>query len=66
MQTQCKLGQPFPQIGQKSLAIPLVLKSHHAVIGKAHYYHVTLGMTSAPLIDPQVIDIVEVEVRQQR
>ena len=66
VQTQRKLIQPFLEIRQEAFAIVPVLKAHHRIIREAHDDQVALGVAATPLVDPQVVDIVEVDIRQQR
>ena len=66
MQFEPELPEPLRQFGPEPFGIRLHLESHHDVIGEAHDDHVAVRLLLTPRLDPQVEDIVEVDVRQQR
>ena len=66
MQLQREHRQPFPQIVKETAGIRLVLEAGDRVIRVADHDHVPLGMAFPPLFYPEVIDVMQVDVRQQR
>jgi len=66
VQFQPKLCQPFPQIVEEPASVRLVLEADDCVIRVADNDRIPAGMTLAPLLHPQVIDVVQIDVRQQR
>ena len=66
MQFELELAESFRQFSPEQFNTRLHLKSHHDVIGETHDDHVALRALPTPGLDPQVEDIVEIDVRQQR
>ena len=66
VQLQGERGQPRLQVAQKPLCIPLVLESDHEIIGVTHDDGVTDRSGAPFLLEPQVEDVVQVDVRQNR
>jgi hypothetical protein len=64
VQGECR--QPVAQFNQKPLSIRAVLERDDRVIGLAHHDHSTPRMASPPLPDPEIVDVVEIDVCQQR
>ena len=60
----------FASLSRRSDPEPLrvipVLEPHHEVISPAHDDHITARVPSPPLVSPEVEDIVQVDVRQER
>ena len=50
----------------KPLGIGLVFKAGDDVIGIAHQDDVPLGMVASPPLSPEIEDVMQVDVRQQR
>jgi hypothetical protein len=42
------------------------LETHDDVIGVPHYDHVACGFAPSPALDPEVEDVVKIDVREQR
>ena len=64
---QFEAFEPFLYGVQEALRVPLVLKTHHEIIGVPHDDCVAFDLVAAPLLlEPQVEDIVQVDVRQDR
>jgi hypothetical protein len=63
---QPELVQAVLQRCQEPLCLTSVLEAEHKVIGKADDHHVPLRDTFAPGLHPQVEDIVQIAVGQQR
>ena len=66
MQFQSKLPQTFPEVLQKAVGFRLRLEPEDRVIGIAHDDHVPPGVFLAPRVHPEVEDIVQIDIRQQR
>ena len=66
MQAQCELGQAVLEIAQKALRVTPVLEAHNGVVGVSHDDHVAGRMPFAPLLHPEIVDVVKVHVGQQR
>ena len=66
MQFQPELLQSLPKFVPKPLGIGTPLKAHHGVVGIADDDHVAVGVLPSPLVDPQVIDVMQIDVRQDR
>ena len=49
----------------RSRVLPM-LEAHHEVVREAHDDHVTARVPASPLVGPQVEDVVQVDVREQR
>src|SRR5512132_3165282 len=58
--------QTLPKLVQKPLGIRAMLEAHHGVVGIADDDHLAAGMSPPPLVDPQVVDVVQIDVRQDR
>jgi hypothetical protein len=66
MQGQRKSRQPIPQFCLKPLGIGLVFKASDDVVGIAYQDDVSLGMVTSPPLRPEIEDVMQVDVRQQR
>ena len=66
MQRQRKLLQPLAQLAPEAPGITLVLKADDEVVGVAHDDHVTRGLAPTPALNPEVEDVVQVDVGQER
>jgi hypothetical protein len=66
MNLQTELSHSLFKSIQKLLRVLLVLEAHHDVIGVTHDNHVTVSMPTPPLVGPQVEDVVEVHICQER
>jgi hypothetical protein len=65
MQAQRKLCQAFLEIIQEALRVLLVLEADDRIIGIPHDDHVAGGVPQSPLLDPEIIDVVQVDVRKE-
>jgi hypothetical protein len=43
-----------------------MLETHHEIVSKTRDHNVTARVPSPPLMSPQVEDVVQVDVRQER
>jgi hypothetical protein len=66
MQAQREAFQPRSQIRQKPLGIGPMLEAGDEVVGIAHHDDVAPGMAVSPLPRPQVEDVMQVDVGEQR
>ncbi|MCU1500205.1 MAG: hypothetical protein JWM47_4158, partial [Acidimicrobiales bacterium] len=58
------LHQAIPKLLEKPLGICPVLKAHHKIISVADDYHVAFRHFLAPSLNPQVENVVQVDVRK--
>ena len=66
VQLQPEPREPLVKVAQEPLRILLVLEPDGDVVGEPHDDHVTVRPPMPPPIGPQVENIVEVHVREQR
>src|SRR5664279_5390002 len=66
MQLQIELREPFTKFAQELSRIIEVLKPDHEIIGEPHDDHVAPGVPIPPMPDPQVENVVKVNVSEQR
>jgi hypothetical protein len=66
VQLQAKDGQTLRQVSLEPLCVRAMLKPEHDVVGVPDDEHVTAGMPLPPLLGPQVEDVVQVDVCEQR
>ena len=66
MKLQAETCQALPQRSEEGLRLSLALESHDGVVSIPHDNHIALGLAIAPLLDPKVKDIVEVDIGQKR
>ena len=65
VERQRELLQSFPQCHQESMGIVGSFKADHHIIGVAHDDDVATGVMFAPVVDPEIEDIMEKDVSQQ-
>jgi hypothetical protein len=65
MQLQPEPRQPLAKIGPEPLRILLVLEPDR-VVSETHDDHITVRMPAPPPVSPQVEDVMEVHVGEQR
>ena len=66
MDLQPELRQPLPKLFQKPLRFRPVLESRYEIVGVADHYHLAFRHFLAPDLRPQIEDMMQVHVRQQR
>ena len=73
MQFQAKLGEPRVEFLQTRDCFAVVLETDHEVVrrpplrgGARHHHHIAAATVVPPLLDPQLEDIMQEHVRQQR
>jgi len=65
MQFQGESPQPLAEVAQKPLSVRAMLESHNEVVGVARDDDLAAPVSPAPLLDPQVEGVMQVDVRQQ-
>jgi len=63
MKVQSKASEPRLEIGRELLYFVPVLEANHGVVGVAHDNNVAGGASLPPLVDPLIIDMMEVNVQ---
>src|SRR5690606_35334427 len=66
VQLQLELPQSPAEVLEEPPSILLVFEAHHEVVGEPHDDEIATRMPPPPLVRPEVEDIVQVEVRQER
>ena len=66
VQGQTEPREAFAQLGEKLLGVVSMLEAHDEVIGKADDDHVAVRLPLPPSLGPEVEDVVQVDIRQQR
>jgi hypothetical protein len=62
---QSELSQAIPKFPAKSLCVVTILKPHNEVVGITHGHYRTARHLPTPCVDPQVVDIMKIDVRDQ-
>ena len=65
VEIQCELSESFSQIIQEAFRILSVLEADNAIIAITHDDHVAGCMALAPLLDPKIVDVVQIGVGEQ-
>ena len=66
VQFQLELFHSFLQFRPEPFSIVLELESNHSVVGVAHHDHIAMRTLLTPCLDPEIEDVMEVDIRQQR
>lgn len=66
MQRQRKLCQTLPEFREKRFGVHLVLKTGDDIVGISHARGFTLNSAMSPPINPEVEDVVKIDVCKQR
>ena len=66
VQLQVELREPAAKIRPEPLSVIPILETHHGVVGETHDNHVAARVPLSPLVNPQVEDVVRVDVREER
>ena len=66
MQFQSELLQSLSKLVQKPLSIGAMLEAHHGVVSITHDDDLADIVLPPPVLDPQVVDVVQINVRQDR
>jgi ABC-type nitrate/sulfonate/bicarbonate transport system substrate-binding protein len=65
VQAERELCQAFLEIDQETLRILPVLESDDCVVGIPHDDHIAPCVAHAPLLDPEIVDVMEIHIRKQ-
>ena len=66
VQLQAELREPLAKISEEPLGVLTMLEADDEVVSEAHDDHVTVRVAPSPLVGPQVKDVVQVDVCEQR
>jgi hypothetical protein len=66
MKIQSKTSEPLLEIGKELLCFVPVLEANDGVVRVTYDNNVAGGASLAPLVDPLIVDMMEVDVRQER
>ena len=66
MKGEAKACEPYLKIDKELLCLVLMLKADDGVVRIAHDNHVAGGASLAPPVGPSIIDVVEIDVGQER
>jgi hypothetical protein len=66
MQLQTELREPLAQLGPEPFGLMSMLEAHDEAIGETDHDDVAAGLPFPPSLDPEVEDVMEIEVGQQR
>jgi hypothetical protein len=66
VQFQLELLHSFFQFRPEPFGIVLELEPNHDVVGVTHHDHVAVRTLLPPCLDPEIEDVMEVDIRQQR
>src|SRR6516162_10470087 len=66
MKVQSKTSEPLLEIDKELLCFVPMLEANDRVVRIAHDNHVAGGASLPPLVDPLIVDVMEVDVRQER
>jgi hypothetical protein len=66
VQFQAEPGEAFHQVRVEPLGVVTMLEAGNDVVGEAHDDHVTASLPVPPVPGPQVEDVMEVDVGEQR
>ncbi len=62
IEPQPKLGQTLRQVSLEPLGVRAMLKPQHYVVGVPDDEHITAGVPPAPLLGPQIEDVMQVDI----
>ena len=66
MQHQSESREPLAQCGEEAFGLLPMLESDDEVVREAHHDHIAACLGSTPSLDPEVEDVVQIDVGQQR
>src|SRR5260370_22916098 len=66
VQLQLELLHSFLQFRPEPFGIVFELKSNQGVVGITHHDYIAVRTPLTPCLDPEIEDVVEVDIRQQR
>ena len=66
VQLQTEPREPVAKVRPEPLGVVPMLETHHEVVSEARDDNVTARVPSSPLMSPEVEDVVQIDVRQER
>jgi hypothetical protein len=66
VQLQAELREPVAQVSPEPLGVLLMLESHHEVVSETRDHDIAVRVPSPARVSPEVEDVVQVDVRQER
>src|SRR6266849_3131637 len=66
VQRQAEMAQSLIEGAEHLPCIGLGLEAHHEVVGIAHDHNATASMSPTPLVDPEVEDVVQEDIGEER
>jgi hypothetical protein len=64
MQFQTELRQPFPKFCQETIGICTVFEAYDKIVGISDNHNGSLCDFLAPSFDPQIEDVMQIDIRQ--
>src|SRR6266542_5274856 len=65
-QLQVELRKPAAKLGEEPLGVITMLEADDVVVGETHDDHIAVRIPPPPLVGPQVEDVMEIDVCEQR
>jgi hypothetical protein len=65
VQAERELGQAVLEIVQETIRIMPVLEANDCIVGIPHDDYIARSVALAPLLDPEIVDIMEIHVRKK-
>src|SRR6266540_1977821 len=65
-QLQAELRKPAAKLGEEPLGVITMLEADDVVVGETHDDHIAVRIPPPPLVGPQVEDVMEIDVCEQR
>jgi hypothetical protein len=66
VELQAELRKPAAKVRPEPLRVITVLEAHHGVVGETHDHDISVRVPTPPLMNPQVEDVMRVDVAEQR
>ncbi len=66
VQLQRELRESLAKISPEPISVLPILETHHEIVSEARDDHAAARVPLPPLVSPQVEDVVQVDVRQER
>jgi hypothetical protein len=66
MKLQLEVRQPFPKLPQEPLCVLTMLEANHQIVCIADHHKLSARHFPAPYLNPQIKDVMQIHIRQQR
>ena len=66
MEAKPEIGHARREVFKKPFRVVLALEADNRVVRIAHDNHLARRLTSPPLTNPEIVDVVQVDIREQR